>query len=54
MTLNDNKISAVDLSQVIVVKSINSFEGKYLSDEDLEYQESRKKRKVRKMEFEIK
>jgi hypothetical protein len=52
--MND-KISAVDLTQVQIVSGINNHKNKTtgLTPEDLEFQEQRKKRKVRKLEFEV-
>lgn len=54
MRLIDNKIGAVDLSQVIMVsydreEKIDS----HFSAQELAYQEARRKRKVRKMDFEV-
>lgn len=52
--MND-KISAVDLTQVQIVSGINNDKNKTtgLTPEDLEFQEQRKRRKVRKLEFEV-
>lgn len=54
MILND-KISAVDLTQVQIISGINNHKNKttLLTPEDLEFQEQRKRRKVRKLEFEV-
>ena len=53
-TIRGDKISAVDLSNVVMV---NSYEPKnkkgILSQEDILWQEQRKQRKVRKINFEI-
>lgn len=55
MTILEDKITALDLSKVIVVQyDINKKSNKILSNEDLSFQEERKKRKVRKLDFEIK
>lgn len=55
MTLLEDKVSASDLSKVILLKSeTNHKKDSSLSKNDLEYQENRKKRKIRKLEFEIK
>ncbi len=53
-TIKGDKISAVDLSQVVILNSIKENKQKnILSDSDLHYQESRRTRKVRKMDFEV-
>jgi len=53
-TIRRDKISAVDLSQVVMVNSIEPSKKKtYLTQEDILWQEERKKRKVRKMDFEV-
>jgi hypothetical protein len=56
-TIRDEVISAIDLSLVEITqrgiskKSQNEYN--YLTKEDIEWQESRKNRKVRRLEFEI-
>jgi hypothetical protein len=53
-TIRGDKISAVDLSNVVMVNSYQSKNKKgVLSTEDVLWQEQRKQRKVRKMNFEI-
>lgn len=55
MTLIDDKITAVDFDLVVLTKtdkSIKSYNA--FTEKDLEYQENRRKRKVRKLNFEIK
>lgn len=53
-TIRGDKISAIDLSRVIMVNStIQKSENKYLTSQDLEFQEERRKRKVRKLDFEV-
>lgn len=55
MVLKENKVSALDLSKVIITKNEFSIKNNSnLSKSDLEYQENRRKRKVRKLDFEIK
>jgi hypothetical protein len=54
MTVRGDTVSAVDMSQVIMLNSnkpkrVN--EG--LTQQDIEWQEARRKRKVRKLDFEI-
>jgi len=53
-TIRGEKISAVDLSQIVM---LNSYGGKnttsVLTNEDIRWQEERRKRKVRKLDFEV-
>ena len=53
-TIRGDKVSAVDLSQVVMLSSHqpNSKRG-VLSQQDIEWQEQRRQRKVRKLEFEV-
>jgi hypothetical protein len=57
MIVND-KISARDLSQVQIISGLVSKKNEQvplsLTKEDLEFQEARRNRKIRKLEFEIK
>jgi len=54
MTLLDDKITAMDLSEVVLLKNENNSKDSHvLSRNDLEYQENRRKRKVRKLNFEV-
>ena len=54
MILRDDKVSALDLNEVIITKSEGGIKNdNSLSKSDLEYQENRRKRKVRKLNFEI-
>jgi len=53
-TIRGDKISAKDLSLVIMLNGLQSTQKKnILSNEDIAWQEQRKKRKVRKLDFEI-
>lgn len=53
-TIRDDKVSALDLTRVIMVNSYVPKNGnKYLTSQDLQFQEERRKRKVRKLDFEI-
>jgi hypothetical protein len=55
MTLKEDKVSALDLSEVLITKNkIGIKNTSSLSKTDLQYQENRKKRKVRKLDFEVK
>ena len=53
MTVNDDVVTAIDLTRTIMVKSNSNIEKTALSASDLAYQEQRRKRKVRKLDFEI-
>ena len=53
MTVVDDKVTAVDLSKVVMVKSNYPKKTKgVLSSQDLAFQESRRQRKVRRLDFE--
>ena len=52
--IRGDKVSAVDLSEVVMVNSNQPEDKKkFLSQEDILWQEERRKRKVRKLDFEI-
>ena len=54
MTVIADVVSAVDLTRTIMVRSNSDIiETNALSASDLAYQEQRRKRKVRKLDFEI-
>ena len=53
-TLVDDVITAKDLGKVIIVKNSSKTNYKVsLTSEDLTWQEARKQRKIRKLDFEI-
>ena len=52
MRVVDDKVGAIDLDEVIMVKSIQQKKTNKLSAEDLAYQEARRQRKVRRLDFE--
>ena len=52
MTVTEDKVSAVDLSQIVMIKSGESKKQNKLSAQDLAYQEARRQRKVRRLDFE--
>tara|TARA_B100001559_G_scaffold320625_1_gene333430 strand:+ start:941 stop:1198 length:258 start_codon:yes stop_codon:yes gene_type:complete len=53
-TIRGDKISAVDLSNIVMLNTYRSKNKKsFLSQEDILWQEQRKQRKVRKMNFEV-
>ena len=52
-TIRGDKISAVDLGQVVMLNSHQSHKKEVLSREDIQWQEQRRQRKVRKLNFEV-
>ena len=55
LTVSEDTFSARDMSLVVMVSNTNNKNVKEgLSDSDLAWQEQRRKRKVRKLDFEIK
>ncbi len=57
MTVTEDKVTARDLGQVVMVSSTSTQVDKkknVLSSQDIAWQEERRKRKVRKLDFEIK
>ena len=56
MTVKGDSVTAVDLSRIVMISSSTKKKKKdgVLSDGDLMFQEERRKRKVRKLDFEIK
>jgi len=53
-TIRGDKISAVDLSRVVMLNSIKEPQKtNVLSSQDLAFQEARRQRKVRRLDFEI-
>ena len=53
MTVRGDTVSAVDMSDVIMLSSAKKSENVGLSQQDLDWQEARRKRKVRKLDFEV-
>ena len=53
LTVTEDTFTAVDLSSIVVVSSNLKKEKDGLTSEDLQWQEQRRKRKVRKLNFEI-
>ena len=51
-TVKGDKVSAADLSQVVMIDSGQERKTK-LSATDMEWQESRRKRKIRKLDFDV-
>jgi hypothetical protein len=53
-TIRGDKISAVDLTKVIMLNSMQKKEkSSIFTNDDLAYQEARRQRKVRRLDFEI-
>tara|TARA_B100000029_G_C17601856_1_gene966024 strand:+ start:1995 stop:2162 length:168 start_codon:yes stop_codon:yes gene_type:complete len=53
MQVTEDSVTAVDLSNVVLIKSENNLKKRgTLTEQDLIYQEQRRKRKVRKLTFE--
>lgn len=53
-TIKGDKISAVDLSKIVMLNSYAQKEStRVLTNEDIRWQEERRQRKVRKLDFEI-
>ncbi len=56
MTVKGDSVTAVDLNRVLMIQSINKKQSKskdVLSPQDLNFQEERRKRKIRKLDFEV-
>jgi hypothetical protein len=55
MSIVDDKIGAVDLDKVVMVtNNLESRMDSHFTKEELHYQESRRRRKVKKLNFEVK
>tara|TARA_S200002703_G_scaffold158264_1_gene168167 strand:- start:1759 stop:1929 length:171 start_codon:yes stop_codon:yes gene_type:complete len=53
-SIRGDKISAVDLGQIVMINSYQPKDKKgVLSQQDIEWQEQRRQRKVRKLDFEV-
>ena len=52
MTITGDAVSATDLKKVVITR-LDEKETEGLTSNDLEWQEKRRKRKVRKLDFEI-
>jgi hypothetical protein len=53
-TIRGDKISAVDLSHVVMINSLKENEKtSVLSSQDIAWQEARRQRKVKRLDFEI-
>ena len=52
-TIRGDSVTAVDLSQVVMLQSPIHNKDTGLTSQDLQWQEDRRKRKVRRLDFEI-
>ena len=53
-SIRNDKITATDLSMVVMIESNHTTTpNKYLTNSDLLWQEERRKRKVKKLDFEV-
>ena len=53
MTVKGDSVTALDLSRVIMINSTKKEQKNVLSSSDLAYQEARRQRKVRKLDFDV-
>jgi len=54
LTVREDNITAIDLNKVIMINSTTESKKKeVLSSRDLAYQEERRQRKVRKLDFDV-
>lgn len=54
-SIRGDKITAIDLSKVVMLNSIQTkTKSGVLTNEDLAFQEARRQRKVRRLDFEVK
>mgnify|MGYP000845971093 FL=1 len=53
MTVKGDSVSAVDLSRVVMVNSTQKEQKNVLTSQDIAWQEARRQRKVRRLDFEV-
>jgi hypothetical protein len=53
MTVRGDNVSAVDLSRIIMVNSTQKEQKNFLTTQDIAWQEARRQRKVKRLDFEI-
>ena len=53
VTVKGDSVTAVDLTRVVMVRSNQNKKPEGLTSQDLQWQEERRKRKVRKLDFEV-
>lgn len=51
--INEDKITAVDMSQVVLLSTVQKKSNSLFSLEELADQSARRKRKIRRLEFEV-
>ncbi len=55
MTVKDDGVTALDLGRVVMVSSdVNKKQQSLFSPQELQFQEERRKRKVRRLDFDVK
>ena len=52
-TVTKDNITARDMSKVVMLNTGRSFKEESLTPQDLQWQEERRKRKVKKLDFEV-
>ena len=52
-TVTKDNITARDMSKVVMLNTSKRFKDESLSPQDLQWQEERRKRKVRKLDFDV-
>jgi len=52
-SIRGDKISALDLSRVIMLNSVQKEQKNVLTSQDIAWQEARRQRKVRRLDFEV-
>jgi hypothetical protein len=52
-TINGDKVTALDLNKVVMISSNQEHKSDGFTSQDLQWQEERRKRKVRKLNFEV-
>jgi hypothetical protein len=52
-SIRNDKITAQDLSQVVMLESYEKASNKHLTNSDLMWQEERKQRGVKRLDFEV-
>ena len=53
VTISGDVISAVDMAKVVMLNSKKSKKNSLFSKEEMEWQEDRRRRKVRRLDFEV-
>jgi hypothetical protein len=53
MTVKGDGVSAVDLTRVVMINSTQKEQKNVLTSQDIAWQEARRQRKVRRLDFEV-